>query len=264
MEEVRGPQDPQATASLVKSLAEVTRLRAHYHALVQADFSSASAAATDAEHPIGLLVWVLATQSWAVASDHAMAWYELLTKAQAQPMRAHGTLLRGVIESAVTCRYLVDPAADQPERRRRAAALQLDDYRERANFERSSGIDKRRLNRPAKHATERTADFIGAMKSLGVAKIDQPKMTTLCARYSAGAWLYQLLSAFAHGKPWALLGSELSDITVPLPPGTRGGYVTARDDLSVLGTMYAMEALAQALDELDSYRRDPADTDLRR
>lgn len=256
MTDDRHEQDPHITAQLVRHLAEVEPLRERYGVLIRKEPAPGSPASADLAGPryVADLPWVLSTQAWVVASDHALTWHALLTEAHAQPMRAHGTLLRGVIENAVITRYLVDPAADQGERFRRAAAFQLLDHRERAKFERSTGIDTVAARPPAKHAADRAKDLIAEMHRLGIAKVEPPKYTTLCGRYSAGEWIYQLLSAFAHGKPWALMVSELSEVVdVPDRPWSRGGLVTANDTLSLSATVHAMKALKEALSDLYRY-----------
>lgn len=247
-------QDPRITEQLVQALSRVEPLRARYHVIATHGAAPGSAMAVDLAHPLGDHVWTQATQGWAVGSDHALAWAELLTKAHAHPMHAHASLLRGGLEGAVTCRYLVDPSLDHAMRLRRAANLQLADLQERAKWERSTRIDKRTFTPPAKRASARVTDLAAEMKQAGVVREDPWGMTTRFRHYSKGEWLFQMLSALAHGRSWSLLASELSKASVPLPPGPPGGLVRARDDLSVLGTVAMVNALHRALAELETYQ----------
>lgn len=93
------------------------------------------------------------------------------------------------------------------------------------------------------------------MKRLGIARIEAAGITKLCERYAAGSWLYQLLSSFAHGKVWALVASELSDIADTAVPGRRGATVTARDQETIATTTLTMDALGKALSALEAYAR---------
>jgi hypothetical protein len=247
-------QDPAITTRMAERLVRIVALRKRHDELALATPAPNSSAAADAPHPVGALVWILATQAWAVASDHALAWYELLTKAQAQPMRAHASLLRGALEGAVTTRYLVDPSLGAAQRLERAAAVQLADHHDRANFERASGFARKKLEPPAKHAQERSSDFRKRMKKLGVSRIDMWGYTRLCEHYATHRWLYPVLSGMAHGKSWTLLVSQLDD-PVKLPGLHDGGIgrESANDQLSLMATMSVMQTLEVSLEEIGHY-----------
>jgi hypothetical protein len=81
-------------------------------------------------------------------------WQRLLTGGW-QPFAAHMTLIRGAMEGAVACRWLIDPWQDSAERIRRGVALLLDDCGNRRDFERDFGIDPAAIKPPAKSAADR-------------------------------------------------------------------------------------------------------------
>lgn len=251
VDESRGPQLAQATTeALASALAPVFDLRKRYESLL-GPLRLGSTAEADNHHPLGELVWVQALQLWVVAADHAIAWHDLLTRAGLQPFRAHGTLLRGCLESAVVCRWLVDPSADQNTRLGRAVGLQLDDFVERGKFEAATGSADREPVGSAARAKERVAELRKDAEDAGVKPIKPMGYVDLFDRYSVGGWLYRLLSAFAHGKQWALLASDRSRLRSV--GGFIQGQVTASDDVSIAATRFGMDALEAGLADLERY-----------
>lgn len=249
------PMDKATFDTLVTAFGKATELGSRYEALVAAGPIPGSRAADDFARPLGDLVWYQATGALVAGNDHAIAGYELLATAHLQPMRAHASLLRGALEGAVTCCYLVERSADQGERLRRACALQFEDYSDRADFERSGGIDKKILPPPAKHASFRRTKLVQDMKRHGIARNPMAGMTALSKKYAGGAWVYQILSAFAHGRAWGLLVSDLAKVADRDEPGTRGATVMARDDVTIALTTMTMKTLTTAMGELEDYGR---------
>jgi hypothetical protein len=149
-----------------------------------------------------------------VAVDHGHAW-RLLVEGDDLPTFAHFTILRSVGEAAVTARWLVDGAADAHERLRRAWGAQQMDLAERGRMEdliRRDGFDL--PTGQGLLAKERTADLEADAKRARVVSRKPLGVTDLFARYATpsgaalpgtGEALYRLLSAIAHGKPWALV-----------------------------------------------------------
>ena len=105
-------QDPRITAELRTMLGVVPVLRERQETVVRANSKArGSPADLDGQHRLGRFVWEIASQSLGVAGDHLEAWRRLIEEAHTQPGWAHMTLLRGAIESASLCRWLIDPTA---------------------------------------------------------------------------------------------------------------------------------------------------------
>ena len=87
-----------------------------------------------------------------------------------------------------------------------------------------------------------------------------PSTTWLFEHYGApgyrdGRLWYRLVSAYAHGKVWALLTANRDEITVTDETlvGVRRGKVTANDELSAYMTRLAMIYLTAAVTDLERY-----------
>ncbi len=67
-----------------------------------------------------------------------------------------------------------------------------------------------------------------------------------------GEGAYRLLSAFTHGKPWSLLATEKAVLLgMNPPPNSRVGQVTARDDVAVGMTIFAVDTYEAAINDLE-------------
>ena len=132
-------QDPLVTAKLGEVLAQAPVLFDRLTATSRAGAQPGSDAATDEATPLGHHVRIMAIDHLMTGLDHLVMWHRLLT-AGVQPYASHITLIRGAMEGAVTCRWLIDPREDSAERVRRGVALLLEDYGNRDDFERDFGI----------------------------------------------------------------------------------------------------------------------------
>jgi hypothetical protein len=192
----------------------VPALRDRQETVVQANSKAeASPADLDSQHRLGRFVWEIASQSLGVAGDHLDAWRGLIEEAHTQPGWAHMTLLRGAIESASLCRWLIDPAATSAQRVQRGVAAQLRDWDERQKFEQASGADKLPRTGEARTGRQRVNELVEARRANGVPEMSVPTFVKLCDGYAiaggpGGDALYRLGSVFAHGMQWTLLVSE--------------------------------------------------------
>jgi hypothetical protein len=152
-------QDPRITAKLAETLAQAPILFDRLTATSRAGAQAGSDAATDEASPLGHHVR-MAIDHLMTGLDHLVMWHRLLT-AGVQPYASHITLIRGAMEGAVTCRWLIDPREDSAERVRRAVALLLEDYGNREDFERDFGIAEA-IKPPAKTAADRRTELKAA------------------------------------------------------------------------------------------------------
>jgi hypothetical protein len=240
-------QDPRTTALVRKLLAEVPALRRRDEAVVRANAKGpGSPAELDGRHELG------------VAGDHLETWRLLIEDAHRQPGWAHLTLLRGAIENASFCRWLVEPTATSFERVRRGVAAQLNDWDERRKFEVASRADRLPRTGEGRTGRERVDELLGLRRAHGVAELQVPDFITLCATYAVagdlgGNAVYGLASAFAHGKQWTLLvsESELPEGAHPNEPGPR--RVAASDVVSVGVTRCAVRTFEAAVADFERY-----------
>jgi hypothetical protein len=234
---------------LADALAPVPGLVEQHGAIARVGPADGSVAAGDVTRPEGHRIWIVANQMWASAVEHAMAWHQLLIKAKYIPRSAHYTLLRGTFEGVVTCRYAIDQTVSQSMRVSRACALQLEDWRQRKNFEEDSGI--KTPPSPAKTASERIDDLRKAMKANGIAEVTLPKMIQLFESHGDGSWLYRVLSAHAHGLEWSFLTGQMTPAEDPSPiPGSGAGIISASETLTLQMTELAVMRLEKSFAEL--------------
>lgn len=245
------------------TLRRVPALIDGYEAVVKAGRAPGSPARVDAALPAGRTAYDLATSAWLSGGDNLLAWHHLRLGASVQPPSAQYTLLRGALEGAVTCRWLVDPWATSKERRRRGAIAQLEDYVERGKFEAS--IDTRPFVAPAKSGADRAADLRQLLVSEGEMAADataDPRSLSMTDRFKLyamtsgydGSWLYRVLSAFAHGRQWPL--APFGEIVERVNDSSGDGVViklTAREGPVDGVTVVAFLALQRALAELTWY-----------
>jgi hypothetical protein len=247
-----------------ETLARVPELVDRFGALVRADRATPSPASDDVGQPAGRSAWDLATAAWQSGGDNLLAWHYLRLGADpVQPHAAHYTLIRGALEGAVTCRWLVDPYVAPERRRLRGAAAQLEDYAERRKFEDAIGVPP--FEPPAKSGGQREADFkkllvdADLVAAEAVEDLRTMAMTDRCRHYALlsrrdGSWLYRVLSAYAHGLQWPLAAFGRIVERIDAPSGE--GYLirlTAREGPVDGATIIAFLALERALVELTWY-----------
>lgn len=251
-------QDPQITARLAQVLARAPLLHDRLGATARAGIAPGSPAAEDATAELGHHTRIMAIDHLATGLEQLVIWQRLLT-AGSQPFAAHMTLIRGAMEGAVTCRWLIDPRQDSAERVRRGVALLLDDYGNRRDFERDFGIDPAAIKPPAKSGADRFKELQSERDAANIGRVKVETMTYRFGGYAGlqpgpGRAIYRLLSAYAHGKQWKGLTTKIQ--AVETAAEVRGGKVvkvTANDDMSVMLTALAMKVAAVAVDEVDAY-----------
>lgn len=192
-------QDPLVTAKLAEVLAQAPVLFDRLTATSRAGAQPGSEAAKDESSSLGHHVRIMAVDHLMTGLDHLVMWDRLLT-AGVQPYASHITLIRGAMEGAVTCRWLIDPREDSAERVRRGVALLLEDYGNRDDFERDFGIADA-IKPPAKSADDRRAELKAERVAAKIGPTQAPKMTTLFGGYiglppARGRAVYRLLSAW--------------------------------------------------------------------
>jgi hypothetical protein len=250
-------QDAKTTAELVKWLTRTTELEDRLRTVIGTPTRTSSPAAEDESHPLGHHAAIMAHQAMSSSVEHLAMWRHLLFDAGVQPYGAHMTLLRGSVEGAVTCRWLVDGSATAAERTRRGVALLREDYINRRDFDRDMGI--RAVPSPSKTAAVRLKEL---ERECRVAKLKPGAtmgVTSRCRAYavpngSAGVAVYRLLSAFAHSKQWAALGMKLDDVSSA--PAIKGGkvmFVTGNDSLAVSMTTFAVIAAMAGIEDLERH-----------
>jgi len=247
-------QHPKITAELMSVLARVPGLFDQMNAMGRQAPAPGSEASRDSARPLGHHVAILATDHLSTGMEHLVAWRNLLV-AGSQPYAAHMTLIRGAMEGAVTCRWLVDPRIDSAERIRRGIALLLDDYGNRRDFERDWGITA--VEPPAKSAADRIATLRADRDRAKIGHLAVPGPTSLFGAYSGwsparGRGAYRLLSAFAHGQQWKGLILRIDAVGADVPGG-QVVRVSANDELAVAFTAFAVRVAGSALAELGSY-----------
>ena len=253
-------QDPLITARLAEILAQAPILFDRVGAVARAGASPGSEAARDASVPLGHHVRIMAIDHLSTGIEHLAMWHRLLI-AGVQPNAVHMTLIRGAMEGAVTCRWLIDPREDSAERVRRGVALLLDDYGNRRDFETDFGILAHVMKPPAKSGAERYTELQTERDAAEIGHTKVPKMTPLFGGYiglppARGRAIYRLLSAYAHGKQWKGLTAKFQVVEEATEvPGARLVKVTANDDMSVVLTALGARTATTALNELETYCR---------
>lgn len=242
-----------------KVFEPLERLEARHHQLARDGPAAGSRAARDGRTELGRLAWDLGLAAAVIGVDHLVAWRMLRLRGGFQPTVAHWTMIRGAIEGVSVARWLCDRSIDASERIRRAAGVQLDDYRQRLAFERRMDAQLVKPRGRGWTAAQRIAAFehrLGQTKS-----IPMPSATDLFGRYAlpddehliAGEGLFRVISAIAHAKVWSL--PALTTVTERIEHV--GGRLTmglTTDDKRVLDvTGVAMRVAADALADLDWY-----------
>lgn len=254
--------DPAAAARLRAMLEIVPELTRRRVAAIQAEPAAGSLAAADEALPDARLVTIYAGQALTMAIDHLSAW-RLLINGPEVPIRAHLTLLRAALEGAVRCRWHVDPTVDSGTRVGRGFAERRDDQRERRNFETSAEGGTKPATRGMTGAQRLAAlddpAAVAEREAAGVRSVAYAGTTSLMTAYGLEPW-FRLASGLAHGKEWTLAATRLEP-TPGQPPGSklRSGVFSASETVAVAMTTVALDAIGQALGELEAYRSAPVD-----
>lgn len=251
--------DPDAARELRTTLLRVDDLRSRAGRRPPEARPGALGAA-DADVPHARWVVAGANMAIGVAVDHLYAWQQLVG-AGPIPIYAPMTLLRTALEAAVTTRWLVDPRPSARERVGRGIAAQLDDYDERRKFEtiaraRTPGYPPPSAG--AKSAPDRIADLKADRDGAEIPVVRLLGPTELMKNWGAPGhqdftWLYRLLSAFAHAKPWALHATNIGPTGPSDTAGLSSGVVTASDLVLCGATIAVTDTTAAALAELEAY-----------
>src|ERR1035437_9298246 len=126
--------DPETTEELMLVLAGVDEFWRRREAVLRRSPARGSLAAADAALPDARFVSIFAGQTLGSAVDYLHAW-RLLTRGGEISFWAHFALLRGAIEGAVRCRWLVDSGVESGVRVGRGYAARRDDQEERRRWE---------------------------------------------------------------------------------------------------------------------------------
>jgi hypothetical protein len=219
-----------------------------------------SPAKQSAKYTFGNLHTTFATSSLASAVDHARTW-SLIIQGRAIPIGGYWSLIRGAMEGAATCRWLIDPKVDFQERIRRGAVMQLDDWRQRERFERSLGVGPDSPRDPkARWGFERVAETEAKMRRIGMIAQDvkgrdvKPLSTTDRVQAYANESMWRAASAFAHSSPWSmmLLQQDSKERFMNLE-GSKRVLVSAGLEYAWYATVPALECIRLGLGELEAH-----------
>lgn len=251
--------DEEATRRIAAELQRLGGLQDRLNALDKPE--RGSRAAKSAKRPMGSLHSIFAIHSLVSAVDHVRAW-KMIWDAGQIPIGAHLALLRGALEGAAMCRYLVDVGVVYQERIRRGAVAQLEDWRQRERYERSAGIGiAKPWPTPGKSGAERVAQHVDRMRRAGMIgleddpkKVRPPDMTTLM-QANATEPIWRLSSAFAHSSPWSGLTLAWERSNRPSLDDSVRIKVQAQLQVAASATMMAMGTIDCALVELEAHYR---------
>jgi hypothetical protein len=250
---VRPLDDDTLSLLLVRTLERVPALHERALRLTAAGAAPGSQAAQAQKLPFGELPWVLAGSRTVVGADSLLAWHALRLERRYQPQVAHLALCRGALEAAVTARWLVDPTTDAEDRRRRAVALWIDDFRWRDEFERRA-LPERPSSGQAP-AIRAEAAAAGVEPTFLTMTDRMEKFTVVDPRARVGGHaIYGLLSGFAHAQDWSVLATRRSEVQkIPGIVRAKMARVQADPLVTATATMLAYDTLSAALDELEAY-----------
>lgn len=247
--------ESEATVGLRRAVDRADAIHARVAALHQ-DPRPGSTAASDAEIPHARWVLLSARMALGVASDHLTAW-RLIVDTRTIPIYSPMTLLRAALEGGLLCRWLVDPRIAPPERVARGVSAQMADYDERRKWEEAI----RAPDRPAgsgKSGADRLADLVAARDADGISTVRLLGPTDLAKGFGAPgyrdvSWLYRLMSAFAHAKPWAVHATTLGPYGATSVPGLEIGVITSSDRVLVAATNHVAGLIEAAVAEVEGY-----------
>jgi len=256
--EVKYPDmDPEAVASLRRALGRVDGLQARLVAAARPGPVGSSLAAVDDALPQARFVSIHAIQGVSAALDHLLAW-RLLMHGPLVPLHAPMTLLRGTLEGAVRCRWLVDGDLDTVTRVARGYSAKRDDYLQRRRFEESRERLDDEKGRPArmastgKSASERLVELEGWRLDAKIPVVAFTDTTALMKAYRLERW-FRLASAAAHGKEWVLAAADNERRLDTSAPGVAHGIFSARDDVLLALTVVAVDAVERAVVDFEAY-----------
>ena len=238
------------------------------NAVMKAGPAPKSQARKEAARPLGQYVSILAGQHLSAGIDQLHTWHRLLTPVLTpmgrlevfEPIAAHLTLIRGAIEGAVMCRWLVDPRVEAATHIQRGLALMIEDYRNQRAWEYDRGIAPDAFVAPGRTGAQRHQDFVTARRDAKIEDVEVPNFVDLCGLYAGlqsachgRAW-YRLLSANAHGYQWGSMAVVLEEVEgAPEIPGGRLRMTSANDEVAVTATGLAVRAAKIALGEYAAY-----------
>lgn len=253
--------DPETTAEIIRLLAGVDEIWRRREAVLRRSPARGSLAVADAALPDARFVSIFAGQALGSAVDDLHAW-RLLIRCGEIPLWAHFTLLRGALEGAVRCRWLVDSRVDCGVRVGRGYATRHDDQEERKKWSTSVAAIRGPIPRTtpgALSAAEQLTrlddpETIREREKAGVQSVGFANTTTLMTRYGLEPW-YRLASGGAHAKEWALAATDLRQ--APDHPSTaavRHGVVAASAPVALALTSVAVRAVWSALEDVEAYQ----------
>lgn len=257
-------QDSRWTSKIQETLAELDRLEERLTRL-RGGFEEGSRAAVDARARNGNLAWSFAAAAVQVAFDHLRGWRHLHGSGM-QPPFAHWTLLRAAVEGAVVARWLCSPETSA-QRRARGLGAQLADFDQRQGFESRVATAMPRVRGPRVAASQRIDQLRTQAAADGISGQRLPGPTSLVALHAPPAELsgesvdaevlYRLLSAFAHGKMWAMpvLNDVVRGEKVALAPELAVTTVTAPADIVWLLTDWAVTCVRLAIADFERYSK---------
>jgi hypothetical protein len=257
--------NPTILAEIHRLLAGVDGLWRRHEAADRAPAAPGSLAAVDDALPQARFVRIFATQAIMASIDHLNAW-RLLVDGPTIPMLAHLTLLRGSLEGAVRCQWLVDRTLDSRIRVARGFAAKRDDQIERRKFEASSEGRPRPPRTTGKTADERVADLDAARQAtldpsdvtVGIPSVRFADTTSLMVAAGYERW-FRLTSGATHGKEWAYMAADLTPTTdTTPPPGVVHGIIAASEPVALALTIVSVRAAISAVADFESYVAAPA------
>jgi hypothetical protein len=247
--------NPAVATRIREELARLDKLWPRLEAARRAPPAPGSNAAKDNGLPEARFVNLHAGQALWSAIDHLNTWRLLLegAKVPTVPILAHVTLLRGAIEGAMMCRWLLEPGKPPMTRVARGYAAQLDEYCERARYEASKESGGPPHFRGVS-APERIAELVEKQTDAGIRSVGLADPTSLAMKYGQERW-FRLASAAVHGKKWALLATDFDPASIEqVAPGVVGSLVSASDDVALDLTLVAVRLVEAAMVDFEAYR----------
>jgi len=272
--------DPRVQASIDGSLSILPELQARFdRAIAQAPPPRSRNAALLADE-LGERVIHIAGMHISSALDHVRTMAQVWAT-NTIPTYSLQTLARTTLENALMAQWLMDSELTLPNQIARGVGAQYADYREREKLEQDL---KPRLSGRAKLAVDRRADFMRTAEARGFAKISSegelvpnrvlPNVTDLFNRYQTsrlpdgrrppGSTYYRIYSAFAHGKQWSQLLSDLELAQPPHGASARLFSISPNDGLLAGTFTRSINAIGTAVDYFCGHARAPTEEANRR
>jgi hypothetical protein len=247
------PMGPAVAAELHRILGGLAGLSRRLESTIRQRSAAGTDAAADMALSNARFVGIHASQAMVNALDHLGAW-KLIVDGNVHPIQAQMTLLRGALEGAVRCRWLVDANLAPATRVGRGWAAKRDDFVERRRFEEAEeGKADRPTQRGGMSAADRLRELDAARVDAEIPNVGYAHSTLLMRMYGYERW-FRLASGFAHGKEWVLAATSITRSQDPsAPTGVSRGMVSASDEVVLALTRVTLQAVAQALGELEVY-----------